>query len=646
MKKAFTVLVLFAVLFSGFAMLSPGVHATASAQTRATGLTVTAPVTVDGKQVANVSWDGHTFSIWFVLRNDTAVIEQNNGWTMSYNATTQKLTISDSATGTTEYYTFSLKTDAEGDDYVEITGTGSTTSANYTQLFLYSGQYSELNQNFVAKWVASANYTLYHFYDIHATSFNVMDYKLKDGTWLIAISNSAHLYGLGYDASGAGITNVALAMWTMTDSRVEHELHLVLKVKKPAPVPITASKMFYIYMNSANYAELDNESIYRTAAETYHFEYVTVEDDELESYTYKENNIHIKNAILNISNYVHKYGMKFTVAFYWHDWLWGRFNAANTYNETASQRAKESWQNYLSEWDNIDDFYLFGYGNFRDSGPTAWGYYNWRDLNDVWMNTSKLIFYEGHGDWFVGSHFVPYQYQGEDLAWFDQHYQYAELGDPYTHALNYSVAAWDASIWYDTGNAYNATAAEKVADYLYQFGQVPATQYDVNSTYPFAPILKEFADWRGGMYVYHDIQGTVGTRNVQLENEHEIRLLLTDTESQITVTPHVAKLPVEIYTNKTVKIEYEINPTPNIVVKDLTTGATVHWTKGSVIFSATAGHTYEIVDIVQQSIDLSFDWTYAMIGIMVPLVIFAALMQFFGDFVRQIKKMTLFGRRK
>ncbi|RLF43383.1 MAG: hypothetical protein DRN17_06465, partial [Thermoplasmata archaeon] len=50
------------------------------------------------------------------------------------------------------------------------------------------------------------------------------------------------------------------------------------------------------------------------------------------------------------------------------------------------------------------------------------------------------------------------------------------------------------------------------------------------------------------------------------------------------------------------------------------------------------GHTYEIYDAVKQTINISIDWTYAIIGAMIPLAIFAVLLSAFTQILQTARK--------
>ena len=85
-------------------------------------------------------------------------------------------------------------------------------------------------------------------------------------------------------------------------------------------------------------------------------------------------------------------------------------------------------------------------------------------------------------------------------------------------------------------------------------------------------------------------------------------------------------------------VDVAYTPTANTIVKDLTTGKIINWEKGSVQFWVEDGHTYEIIDTMKQAINISIDWTYAIVNAMIPIAIFAVLLSALTQILQAARK--------
>ena len=90
---------------------------------------------------------------------------------------------------------------------------------------------------------------------------------------------------------------------------------------------------------------------------------------------------------------------------------------------------------------------------------------------------------------------------------------------------------------------------------------------------------------------------------------------------------------INSFDKKTLKVSDVVSYT-TYSIQDLSTG---HTLGAPSSFTAEAGHTYEITDIVQQSADFGVNLGVALIGAIVPLMMFAVFFQFFGDAVKTLQ---------
>ncbi len=105
------------------------------------------------------------------------------------------------------------------------------------------------------------------------------------------------------------------------------------------------------------------------------------------------------------------------------------------------------------------------------------------------------------------------------------------------------------------------------------------------------------------------------------------------------------KIVIKTYGYGTAKIHVS-KPWAAISVVDTTVHRTVNWQPGSVIFTATANHVYEILDIVQYNFNIGINWTYVLIGAMIPLMFFSVMMNFMDRIAKDIKVLFKLGGRK
>ena len=104
---------------------------------------------------------------------------------------------------------------------------------------------------------------------------------------------------------------------------------------------------------------------------------------------------------------------------------------------------------------------------------------------------------------------------------------------------------------------------------------------------------------------------------------------------QIPMLAKSTKYTIVSHANMKVELEvpsdWNLN---NVIVKDLTTGKTVSWEKGSVIFTAQAGHTYEIYDTVKQATEE----VYSMVPLLIFAVVFAMVASMFINLFKKVQK--------
>ncbi len=552
-------------------------------------------------------------------------------WAMNWNNDSRTLTLTygNTTSNIAVDIHFDVSVSADGFDTLLMNATANTNDENafnVTIMNLYTG----INSHIDRKIYDVARSTLDYYYKLTwGVPTSIIPYE--DGRFLVVSKTSGSLADEGYPGVSTSATDVPVLYFTNADksshAKDHNELHSMFKVVTPQQKRMGPKVlMLNPFSDVSRWKEFDNETIYKVAAQEYHITHLIIWDMWFKTPSYDWYNNTVRDEILDIVSYAHKYNIKVGFYFGWRDFTtYGAYNPLYEFNTSSLSAAQESWETWKAKYYNISDFIAWDYGSTSvTSTSKTWSYWNYYYINQIWKTIDKPIIYNAGmtGLWY-GDNFIPMRFEdGVSFTWFAEHFTHNETWNGLFHNFGYPQVWFEKSLY--SSNVWNETRGEEMNSIFAEFGIMPMPLFGYQNTHDFSENIGDFKDWKGYMTVY-DFPAGIG---YQEENKTDIILLLnTNSVSyNIQVEPHQRNpIPIHIFTNKSAKIEYMINDTSHIVVKDITNGETVPWTKGSVIFNATAGHTYEIYDAQQKMIEETYGGVNIMITIMVLMMLVSAV---------------------